>query len=50
MQTKRMETQPSFVMFKPPKLQVPINRLRSIKDIHLNLGWGADWCRRWDHL
>jgi len=20
------------------------------KNFHLNLSWGADWCKKWDHL
>jgi hypothetical protein len=38
MKKKRMETQPSFVVFKPPKLHVPINRPRFAHPFKFMLG------------
>jgi hypothetical protein len=36
-----VETQPSFVMFKPSKLYVPISRLRSTKGFPFEFGLGS---------
>ncbi len=38
MQMKRVETQPSFVMFRPLELRVPINRPRSTKGHRFEFG------------